>query len=217
MADILLSETLGNYALEENIVESIEDGKRFLNATGIVIPGKISQFVCPVMTERLQQEIDVWPRVGFNMDLSEAREIALNNMYVKTVRTDDLLSGPDAIREWDTIDFAKKQKSIRSSDVVWKASKPMTIHGFALWWDAELVPGVNLSTSPYKPATHWEQIYLPLLTPIVCQKGTSLHLRLDSDTRWKVRVNLTWTVRHLDANNQEISVQTLDMRRGLIG
>lgn len=216
-ADILLSETLGNFALEENMLESIEDAKRLLRPTGIIIPGKISQFVCPVVSDRIRKEIDVWPRVGFDLDFTEAREIAMNNMYVKMILPNDLLLGRDAIREWDSIDFSKKNKSIRSADVVWKASSPITIYGFALWWNAELVKGVELSTSPMKPATHWEQIYLPLLSPIVCKAGLSLHLHLHSDTRFKVRVNLLWTVKLLDEKNKEVSVQELDMRKGLIG
>ncbi len=216
-ADVLVSETLGNYALEENILEAIEDGKRLLHQTGIIIPGKISQFVCPVIMGRIQKDIDVWPRVGFDLDFTEAREIAMNNMYVKTVRAEDLMKGSDAIREWDTIDFSKKNKSIRTADIVWKAATPMTVYGFALWWNAELVKGVELSTSPLAPITHWEQIYLPLLKPIECVKGSSVRLQLNSDTRWKVKVNLTWTVRLLDQHNKELSVQEMDMRRGLIG
>ena len=214
-ADVLVSETLGNYALEENILEAIEDGKRLLHQTGIIIPGKISQFVCPVITDRLQKDIDVWSRVGFDFDFTEAREIAMNNMYVKTVEKSDLL--PGAVREWDSIDFSKKNKSIRTADIVWKAATPMTVYGFALWWNAELVKGVELSTSPHSPSTHWEQIYLPLLKPIECAKGSSIRLQLNSDTRWKVKVNLTWTVRLLDQYNKELSVQEMDMRRGLIG
>ncbi len=215
--DVLMSETLGNYALEENILESIEDGKRFLKPNGIVIPAKISQFVCPVVSDRLQKEIDVWPHVGFDLDFTEAREIAMNNIYVKTVKKEYLLAIPDAIRQWDSIDFSKKNESIRRADIVWKFSEPTTVHGFALWWNAELVKGVELSTSPMKPATHWEQIYLPLLKSVSVAKGSSIELRLSSDTRWKVKINLAWTLRVLDERGKQISVQELDMRRGLIG
>lgn len=215
-ADVLLSETLGNCALEENILESIEDAKRFLKPTGVIIPGKISQFVCPVVTDRIQKEIDIWENIGFKLNFTEARDIAMNNMYVKTVRTDDLLSGSDAIRQWDSIDFAKKNSSIRSADSSWNASSPITVYGFVLWWNAELTKGVELSTSPFEPLTHWEQIYLPLLQPVAMQKGSSIDLTLTSDTRWKVKINLTWTVRLLDEKGKEVSKQELDMRKGHI-
>ena len=211
--DVLVSETLGNYALEENIIESVEDGKRFLKPGGIIIPGKITQFVAPVTSDCLKKDVDVWPDVGFDMAFDEAREISLNNMYVKTVRPADLL--PGGTQEWDSIDFSKKNKSIRTKTVTW--SDAPVIHGFALWWDAELVPGIHLSTAPDKPATHWEQIYLPLLQSVKAPKGGKVELTITSDSRYDVKINLSWNVRVTDASGKILSDQTLDMSRGYIG
>ncbi len=53
-------------------------------------------------------------------------------------------------------------------------SRPATIYGLALWWRAELVPGVTLSTGPLDPRTHWEQLYLPALSPIALEAGQTL-------------------------------------------
>ncbi len=216
VADVLLSETLGNYALEENIIETIEDGKRFLKKGGTIIPAQIDQFVCPVTSDRLQKEIDIWDRVGDGLDFHEARVIALNNIYVKTIKKRDLLVNPDAIRRFDTIDFSKKCASRRRSNVRYEMSAPETVYGFALWWDVTLVEGVHLSTSPMASATHWEQIYLPLLAPVSLKKGQSLELLIDSDSRFEVKINLRWTVRILDARGEEMSVQALDMRKGFL-
>lgn len=210
--DVLVSETLGNYALEENIIESVENAKRFLKPGGIIIPGKITQYVCPVTSDRLRKDVDVWTDVGFDLAFDEAREISLNNMYVKTVRSDDLIKG--GMQAWDVIDFAKKNKSVRTKTLTWKDTAP--IHGFALWWDAELVPGVHLSTAPDKPATHWEQIYLPLLESVTLKKGERLELMLMSDSRYDVKINLAWNVRVFTASGKIMSEQTLDMSRGYI-
>ncbi len=213
-ADILVSETLGNYALEENIIESIEDGKRFLKPSGVIIPGKISQFVCPVISERLKNDIDIWSAIGFDIAFDEARDISLNNIFVKTIRSDDLL--PGGTQEWDRLDFSKKNKSIRTKTISWKPEKITVIHGFALWWDAELVPGVHLSTAPDKSATHWEQIYLPLLKSVTLKKGEHVQLTLISDSRYVVKINLAWNVREFDVSGKAVSEQTLDMSRGYL-
>ncbi|MDD5041917.1 MAG: 50S ribosomal protein L11 methyltransferase [Candidatus Peribacteraceae bacterium] len=37
-ADIVISETLGNFALEEGIIETMNDAHRFLKAGGVLIP-----------------------------------------------------------------------------------------------------------------------------------------------------------------------------------
>ena len=48
--DVIVSETLGNYALEENIIETLNDARRrFLKPGGIVIPSAITQYVVPVI------------------------------------------------------------------------------------------------------------------------------------------------------------------------
>jgi protein arginine N-methyltransferase 1 len=213
--DVLVSETLGNYALEENIIESVEDAKRFLKRSGVIIPGKIRQFVCPVVNDRIAKEIDCFD-TGHDLDLSEARTIAMNNMYVKTIRPEELWNGNNAIREWDSIDFANENTSIRTGTERWTAEKPTTIFGFGLWWEAELVAGITLSTSPLEKPTHWEQIYLPLLEPITLKNGESCELHLHSDSRFEVKINLKWEVRTIDSTGKTIATQKMDMRRGYL-
>lgn len=210
-ADVLVSETLGNYALEENIIESVEDAKRFLKKGAVILPSRIRQFVCPVVTERVPKQVDVWD-AGYGLQFDEARAIAQNNIYVKTIRPDDLLK--DGAREWDEVDFARENDSVRDGEVVWKAEKPLTVHGFALWWEADLGHGITLSTSPFGAPTHWEQIFLPLLEPVELLKDESCRIRLHSDTRWQVKINLRWTVHHLDAAGKQQASQTLDMQKG---
>jgi len=212
-ADILVSETLGNYALEENIIESVEDAKRFLKPDAIIIPAKIHQYVCPVVSDRLQQEIDVWD-AGYEIKFDEAREKTLHNIYVKTVKKEDLCAEKNAIRQFDTVDFPKKNVSVRTSEQAWSFANPTRVYGFALWWHAELIEDVSLSTSPYEKLTHWEQIYLPLFSAVSLQAGDKILWKLSSDTRWKTKINLVWTVTHTDAVGKKISQQVLDMRKG---
>lgn len=211
--DLVVSETLGNFALEENLLETLVDARRFLNPGGTLVPSALKQFVAPVIRPRLQHEIDVWPRVGFGVNLSAAREIGLNNMYVRTVRPDEL-PGADAARTWDYIDFrpgGAAPSSVRRSGVEWDRLGTSSVHGFALWWEVELVPGISISTSPYAAPTHWEQVYLPLLESVALQDGDALELQLLSDTRAGVR--LAWNTRVL-RKGRPVSSQAQDLRHG---
>ena len=213
--DVIISETLGNYALEENIIETVEDAKRFLKPGGTIIPGKISQFVCPVVSDRIAKQIDIWD-AGFGLEFNEAREISLHNMYVKTVKKDDLLAEKDAVKQWDSVDFSKKNSSVRQATVRWSPACETTIYGLALWWDSELIKDVHLSTSPMEKPTHWEQIYLPLLQPVLVQQGHSIELTLSSNTRLKVKINLAWELSHLDTAGKTVTTQKMDMRKGYL-
>lgn len=212
-ADVVVSETLGNYALEEGLLETLVDARRFLKPGGVMLPRALSQFVAPVLAPRLQQDIDVFARGSHGLDLAPAREAALNNMYVRTVAPADL-AGEAAARQWDRIEFAPEGKpppSQRKGLASWSDLSGKTVHGFALWWEVELVEGVKLSTSPYAKPTHWEQVYLPLLDPVKPARGLQLDLSLTSSTREGVR--LVWETR-LTAGGKGVSAQRQDLARG---
>lgn len=211
--DVVVSETLGNFALEEGMLETLVDARRFLNKGGTMIPCGLTQFVAPVIRPRIQDEIDVFRLAGHGLDLGAARETALNNMYVKAVVPADL-PAENAAREWDVIEFTpagKAPTSQRRGHVSWTGLGEATVHGFALWWQVELVRGVSLSTSPFSPPTHWDQIYLPLLDAIPLVQGQELDLALRSNTREGVR--LTWETRVLQ-QGKPVSSQRLDLARG---
>ena len=211
--DIVLSETLGNFATEEHIIENLEDGKRFLKPGGMLIPGKLEQCVAPVISDRIMREIDPWNDVGFGLNLSAAREVALHNLYVQTILPKDLLKGKDAMQCWDTIDFSRSLNSVRRGKVTWTFSRGATVYGFAAWWNAKLVPGVALSTSPRAQPTHWEQIFLPLLVPLAVRKDDVLRLRITSDSRWSIGLRVQWEALLLRSGKVSQRI-AMDMRKG---
>ncbi|MEI8229791.1 MAG: methyltransferase domain-containing protein [Candidatus Peregrinibacteria bacterium] len=215
--DIVISETLGNIALEEGIIETMQDAKRFLKPGGTLIPSALSQFVAPLVTDHLFREVTSWDRISEEFTFTAAREISLNNVYVRSVSPSDLLDQKDAIQIWDTIDFSKAKNSpVRSEAIRWKMASDAQVYGFALWWDATLVPGVHLSTSPSAPESHWEQVYLPVRDPLKLRHGDQLELQLVVDSRREVRINVAWEVRQIRGKT-EVAKQIFDMQRGMIG
>jgi len=217
--DLVVSETLGNFALEEGLLETLADARRFVARRGRIIPMRLKQCVAPVLRPRLQNEIDVWPDVGFNLDLSAARDIALNNMYVKSVKPLDLGGTLANAQRWDEIDFrpsARRPSSLRRAQIAWSAEKlGSSVFGFALWWECELVPGVTISTSPRAPATHWEQIYLPLLEPLALKSSDRIELHLTSDTRPHTGLDVHWkTIQR--RGSRTISAQQQNIAKGRV-
>lgn len=220
--DIVISETLGNFALEEGLLETMVDARRFLATGGVMIPAALRQIVAPVFASRLQDEIDVWPRVGFGLKLTPAREASLNNMYVKLVAPADLGGDDSHACEWDRITFGAgpdsvQPSSLRTATLRWRVDDlgATALHGFALWWTCELVPGISISTSPFAPATHWEQVYLPLLEPLRLKLGDEIELTLTSDTRPKSGLRVAWKTRLL-LDGRAVSTQTQDIIKGRI-
>jgi protein arginine N-methyltransferase 1 len=215
--DVIVSETLGNYPFEENLIATLNDARaRFLEPGGVIIPHSVEQFVCPVTAERLYRELAVWDEVGYGLDFAPAKAMSLNNIYVRWLEQGDLLEGGAAASAWDKVTFDRRNKTTRAGEASWRMRQSATIYGLALWWSAELVPGVALSTGPLAPRTHWEQLYLPVLSPIAVAAGQTLAARLRSTTSYDEGTNLTWALTLSDASGRELLRQSLDLEKGYL-
>lgn len=215
--DVIVSETLGNYPFEENIVETLNDAReRFLAPGGVIIPRAVEQFVCPVVSERFHRELTAWDEVGYGLDFAPAKAMSLNNIYVRTFAAGDLLEDGRVATVWDRLGFDRHNKTTRSGEASWTAKKRVTICGLALWWSAELVDGVGIATGPLSPHTHWEQLYLPALAPIILEPAQTLTVRLRSTTSYEAGTNLTWRLAVTDGKGRELQRQSLDLEKGFL-
>ena len=207
--DVVVAEVLGNFAYEEDVLETLRDAQRFLRPGGTLIPASIEQRIAPVTGDRFERDLRSWRDIGFGLDWSDAERMTRNNMYVFAIEPKDLLA--DATLSWDSLDFRGLIESRRGGQVEWHLREAQQIFGFALWWDCTLAPGVVLSTSPYAPRTHWDQVYLPLLTPIGAEPGDEIALAIESETGGgESGIEVRWTVRHaragLPAAEQSLSI-----------
>jgi protein arginine N-methyltransferase 1 len=215
LVDVVVSEVLGNFAYEEDVLETLRDAQRFLRPGGTLIPSSIVQCVAPVTSDRFERDLRSWRDVGFDLDWSDAERMTRNNMYVFAIEPADLLDA--AARPWDSLDFRGAIDSRRAGQVAWQPRAACRIFGFALWWDCTLVPGVQLSTSPYRPRTHWDQIYLPLLEPIGAEPGDAITLAIESQTGGgESGIEVHWTARH-ERGGRPLGKQDLSIVAGWLG
>lgn len=190
--DVIMSETLGNYAFEEQLIETIEDAKRFLKPGGLVIPSAVTHFAAPVVTKRFYDELCIWDDVGFDLDFARARDVTLNNIFVRTFKNSDLLPA----QTWDHVDLTKKNSPNRKGSVSWKIESDTIIYGFAVWWNCTLVPGIDLSTAPNAPKTHWEQLYFPVTKPIKAKRGDKVTFTIAAHSSYQSGTDIKWAVEH---------------------
>ncbi|MCB1503898.1 MAG: 50S ribosomal protein L11 methyltransferase [Hyphomicrobiaceae bacterium] len=221
--DVVISETLGNYAFEENMIDTLGDARqRHLKSGGTIIPGKVRQFVAPVVSSKFDEEMRAWDGVGADLgialDLGFARTMSLNNIYVRAISPKDLLDAGQSAVRWDEVDFnsARNNKSARKGEVRWTMDGVHQVFGLAVWWEAELVPGITLSTAPGSPTTHWEQLYFPMLEPMQVQPGEVLQASLRSRSSEAEGTHLAWTVTRLDRQGKTLARQSLDLDKGYL-
>jgi protein arginine N-methyltransferase 1 len=210
--DVVVAEVLGNFAYEEGVLETLRDAARFLVPGGTLIPQALTQWAAPVTTDRFDRDLRSWRNVGASLDLTDAERMTRNNMYVHALEPSDLLDAPP--RSWDTLAFSGDVASRREGRVHWELGATATIYGFALWWECTLVPGIVLSTSPFAPRTHWDQIYLPLLEPVSGLPGDRLELAIVSETGGgESGIAVDWSVAHERAG-KTLMRQTLAIAHG---
>lgn len=215
--DVVVSETLGNYALEENIITTLHDARsRFLRDGGVMIPSRVTQFVAPVIAPRIDTELRAWQRVGHGLDLGVAQTMSFNNVYVRGLKPSDLLDGGASAKTWDAVDLGHDKRSGRKGEASWKVQKPATVYGFAVWWVADLTPGIALSTAPDAPKTHWEQLYFPLGRPVQLKAGETLLAAIRSQSSEESGTHLAWTGVHFDAAGRSIDKQAHDLDKGFL-
>jgi protein arginine N-methyltransferase 1 len=212
--DVVVAEVLGNFAYEEDVLETLRDARRFLAPRGTMIPHSIVQWAAPVTADRFEHDFRGWRGVA-GLDWSDAERLTRNNMYVFAIEPQDLLDVPAA--SWDSLDFGGELDSRRAGRCAWTLAASATIFGFALWWECALVPGVVLSTSPFGPRTHWDQIYLPLLEPLAVRAGDALALDVTSETGGgESGIDVGWAVEHR-RGEKIVSRQSLDIASGFLG
>lgn len=210
-AQLVVSETLGNFALEENILEILRDAQRFLAPGGTIMPRTIEQYVAPVTNRAYFDELASWDRIGFGFDYRVARVLGFNNLYVRRFAQGDLVAGEPQC--WDRVDLLGDYESLRTGEAVFTALSEQAVYGFAYWWRAELVPGLWLSTSPLDAPTHWEQIYFPVAEPLLMQPGDSVGIAITSDSGEGNGCLVDWRVTQL-RDGKVISEQAFDIRDG---
>ena len=103
--DVVVCEVLGNLAFEENAIETLADARRFLRPGGVVIPNSIEQFLAPVTTPRLHEELCSWDDTGVDLDFSDAKTTSFDNVYVRRFAPEELLYGESGVRSWDRAVF----------------------------------------------------------------------------------------------------------------
>jgi protein arginine N-methyltransferase 1 len=215
--DIVVSETLGNFALEEFLAETMNDARaRHLKPGGVLIPGSLGQHACPVTAPRLRDELCAWDRVGYGLDLGPARDMSLNNVYIRSHLAADLLDGGLAAQCWDRLDFRERNRLARRGDMRWTCRTPVTIHGLCVWWTAELVPGVSLTTCPLGPPTHWEQLFFPALEPLEAAAGETLIAEVRTRSSEEGGTDLSWSFAVESSRGRQRARQALSLDKGFL-
>ncbi len=174
-ADVIVSETLGSFALEENTLEFIIDAKRrFLKEGGKMIPQGVQLWLAPVSSPVVYKKMKFWQDV-YNMDFSPAAEETAKKLLIEDIEPSFLLSKPKSFKE---IDLMTAGSPTIEGDIAFDFDKSGLLHGIGGWFKASLTPSISFVTSPDAPKTHWRQAFFPFREPIPVTSRDSIKISM---------------------------------------
>jgi enediyne biosynthesis protein CalE3 len=188
-ADVIVSETLGNFGLDEGIVGSIGDARaRLLKDGGRIIPRAIEILAAPMESPDLHAHVGAFRSDLFDLDFSSVRPYAASLMVQARVDPSGLLAEPAMIGRFDL--QVAGNADLRTS-ATFRIVRSGVLHGIAGWFRAQIVDGIELTNAPVAAKTSWQQMFLPLEVPVTVRPGDSVSFSLeisDNGGQWIWRI-----------------------------
>lgn len=173
--DVIISETLGSLALEENTLEfTIDARKRFLKEGGKMLPEGLNLWVAPAESKKIGKQFGFWKDI-YGIDFSAAASEMAGRLLAEDVGVSELLSKPAL---YAAIDLYKIEDRVLKGLMSFPVSRNATFNGLAGWFTVKLTEGVVFDTSPISEKTHWKQAFLPIREPFDVHKGGTLNIEL---------------------------------------
>ena len=182
--DVIVSEWLGGFGIDEGmLVPVITARDRWLKPGGTMVPHLVTAWTALVHDRYLSETLEFLRAEPYGLRLDSLVEMTVNEIsYSGTFRhltTGDQRSQPG--RLWTTDASAV---SLHQAQTPHEAETTLNIHdggtanALALWFSAELAPGISLSIGPGDAPTHWGMTTAPLRSPVELTSGTTVRARV---------------------------------------
>ena len=162
LVDILVSECLGLAGLGGAMIGAVKRARdRWLKPGGLVIPGRVRVFAAPVEDPEANALVHCWDGAragGVRLDVLGA--YVGHNLYIASFTDRHLLAPPVEVCGAD-LQAGPLEDAVTGAAMV-TAARPGVLHGWALWFEADLADDLVLRTGPLDAPTVWEQCFAPV-------------------------------------------------------
>jgi hypothetical protein len=187
-ATVLITETLGNIAFDEQILQSVLDARtRLLTPDARLIPSRVGVAGAPVeVAADYAREVDAWSRPLYGFDFSLLRTLATNQIRVIELMEEALLAPAMQFLE---VDLATVEGPSVSGGARFTIARDGVMYGLGVWFSAALGDDILLTNAPPLNTPCWRQAFLPLEEAVAVARGDEVRLEINSfdgvNWRWK--------------------------------
>ncbi|MEO5595969.1 MAG: 50S ribosomal protein L11 methyltransferase [Lysobacteraceae bacterium] len=166
LADVLVTETIGNLGLDENILGyAIDAQQRLLKKGARVIPAAMKLHLVPVDAKQNYEFVEAWSELVAGLDYSAVRSIAANNPEWVRLDAATFLGEPSQSVEISLSDIASGNFE---TVMTCRIAKQGSMCGLGGWFSARLNDSgtIAIDNAPGSKADNWTQTLLPFARPV---------------------------------------------------
>ncbi len=172
LADVLISETIGNAGLDEGIVAWTFDARqRLLRPGAVLLPERLRVWVAAAESFDEHAVVADWQAADLPYDYASAHRRAAQTLWFADLTPRNLLGQPDLAADVDLM--TAPNETITSAGHL-QVDRDGTMHALACWFDSLLCAGVTVDNSPPRTDSSWSHGFLPLAEPIAVAAGDQL-------------------------------------------
>ncbi len=198
--DVIVSEWLGGFGIDEGMLAPVIAARdRWLKPGGVMIPRSVTAWAALVHDRHLGETVEFLRNTPYGLTLDALVEMTVNEIsYSGTFRhltAGDSRSEPG--RLWTTdaglIPLAQAQAP-HEAETLLAVRDDGTANALALWFSADLAPGISLSVGPGDPPTHWGMTTAPLRSPVQLTPDTVVRARVRTAPARPVGTWTSWAI-----------------------
>jgi len=198
--DVIVSEWLGGFGIDEGMLAPVIAARdRWLKPGGVMIPRSVTAWTALVEDRYSGEMVEFLRDNPYGLKLGDLAEITVNEIcYSGTFRhlaASDRRSEPSVLwtTDADLIPLEQAQAP-HEAETLLRVRDHGTANALALWFSAELAPGVSLSVGPGDPPTHWGMTTAPLRRPVQLTPGMVVRARVRTAPARPMGTWTSWAV-----------------------
>ena len=175
--DVIVSEWLGGFGIDEGMLGPVIAARdRWLKPGGVMIPRLVTAWTA-LVDDRYSGEMVQFLRDNpYGLKLDDLAEMTVNEIFYsgtfRHLAAGDRRSEPGRLWATDAELIPLEQaQAPHEAETLLPVREHGTANALALWFSAELAPGISLSVGPGDAPTHWGMTTAPLRCPVQLTPG----------------------------------------------
>jgi precorrin-6B methylase 2 len=185
-ADVIVTETMGNNGLDEQIVRAVDDARRrWLRDGGAIVPQSIQMIAAPA--DVILDDASFWLEPRYGIDFARTRDYAMNMVHAVEIDEDSLIDDGEVIAE---VNLREANDGAVRGTGHFHARRDAVVTGIGVWFRAQLTPQLQVTNQPPNACRSWKHSFLPIASRVRVDRGDEIAIEIQTfdGIEWKWRV-----------------------------